>query len=375
MNNDKILFGYGIVLAAKIDYNNVNDNITGRKHMVTLKDIAQKAGVSSMTVSRVMNGNIKDVSQKTSQRIQKIAKEMGYVPNSSARALASHSSRMIAAILLDYDEESTPLEDAYNSSFFGELSRQIQKDDYDLMLHYVKDYTDINYSLKTWNVAGAVFIGMFDENIKKIQKDHAIPLIFTDSYSSVRSITNVGIDDYQGGETAARHLLEKGHRNLAFVGPAAVSNGVIMHRLQGFCSFLRHKGISMPPEHIIDTGTGQISQALLKLCSGDFPVTGIFATSDFCASLIYAAAYEMGLRIPEDLSVIGFDDLRMSRYMTPPLTTVRQDVRRKAGMAWELLKKNIKTPDAPAENVVLRVALTERGSVRNLRSDRLSKIT
>ena len=131
----------------------------------------------------------------------------------------------------------------------------------------------------------------------------------------------------------------------------------------------------MPPEHIIDTGTGQISQALLKLCSGDFPVTGIFATSDFCASLIYAAAYEMGLRIPEDLSVIGFDDLRMSRYMTPPLTTVRQDVRRKAGMAWELLKKNIKTPDAPAENVVLRVALTERGSVRNLRSDRLSKIT
>ena len=267
---------------------------------------------------------------------------------------------MIAAILSDYDEESTPLEDAYNSSFFGELSRQIQKDDYDLMLHYVKDYTDINYSLKTWNVAGAVFIGMFDENIKKIQKDHAIPLIFTDSYSSVRSITNVGIDDYQGGETAARHLLEK---------------GVIMHRLQGFCSFLRHKGISMPPEHIIDTGTGQISQALLKLCSGDFPVTGIFATSDFCASLIYAAAYEMGLRIPEDLSVIGFDDLRMSRYMTPPLTTVRQDVRRKAGMAWELLKKNIKTPDAPAENVVLRVALTERGSVRNLRSDRLSKIT
>ena len=343
--------------------------------MVTLKDIAQKAGVSSMTVSRVMNGNIKDVSQKTSQRIQKIAKEMGYVPNSSARALASHSSRMIAAILSDYDEESTPLEDAYNSSFFGELSRQIQKDDYDLMLHYVKDYTDINYSLKTWNVAGAVFIGMFDENIKKIQKDHAIPLIFTDSYSSVRSITNVGIDDYQGGETAARHLLEKGHRNLAFFGPAAVSNGVIMHRLQGFCSFLRHKGISMPPEHIIDTGIGQISQALLKLCSGDFPVTGIFATSDFCASLIYAAAYEMGLRIPEDLSVIWFDDLRMSRYMTPPLTTVRQDVRRKAGMAWELLKKNIKTPDAPAENVVLRVALTERGSVRNLRSDRLSKIT
>ncbi len=337
--------------------------------MVTLKDIAQKAGVSSMTVSRVMNGNTKDVSQKTSQRIQKIAEEMGYVPNSSARALASHSSHMIAAILSDYDEEITPLEDSYNGSFFGELSRQIQKDGYDLMLHYVKDYTDINYSLKSWNVAGAVFIGMFDENIKKIQKDHAIPLIFTDSYSSVRSITNVGIDDYQGGETAARYLLEHGHTNLAFIGPAAVSNGVVMHRLQGFCSFLREKGISMPQEHIVDSGTKQMPQALRELCSGNCPVTGIFTTSDFCASLVYAAAYEVGLRIPEDLSVIGFDDVRMSRYMTPPLTTVRQDVRKKAGVAWELLKKNMKNPEAPAENVVLRVELTERRSVRNLCSD------
>ena len=125
----------------------------------------------------------------------------------------------------------------------------------------------------------------------------------------------------------------------------------------------------MPPEHIIDSGTGQILQALRKLCSGSCPVTGIFATSDFCASRVYAAAFEMGLRIPTDLSVIGFDDLRMSRYMTPPLTTVRQDIRRKAEMAWELLKKNIKTPDAPAENVVLRVTLTERGSVRSLCGD------
>ena len=80
--------------------------------MVTLKDIAKKAGVSSMTVSRVMNGNTKEVSGKTSERIKKIAREMGYVPNSSARALASRSSRLIAALLQEYDEDHNPLEES-----------------------------------------------------------------------------------------------------------------------------------------------------------------------------------------------------------------------------------------------------------------------
>lgn len=336
--------------------------------MVTLKDIAKRAGVSSMTVSRVMNGNTKDVSAKTTERIKKMAEDMGYVPNSSARVLASRSSRLIAALLSDYDEDGTPLEDSYNGCFFGELSRQIQARGYDLMLHYVKDYTDINYSLKSWNVAGAVFIGMFDENIRKIQKDNSIPLIFTDSYSSVRSIINVGIDDYRGGELAAEHLLQNGHRNLAFIGPAAISNGVIMHRLQGFCSFLRERGVAIPADHIADSGSGDMVQVLRELCTGPEPVTGIFTTSDTCAGWIYAAAYKLGLRIPEDISVIGFDDARISRYMVPPLTTIRQDVRRKAAITCELLMKNIKDPESPTENIVMGVELKERGSVKKRES-------
>ena len=91
-------------------------------YMVTLKDIAEKAGVSSMTVSRVMNGKTGAVSQETSERIKKIAQEMGYVPNSSARALASRSSRLITALLQEYDEDRNPLEDSYTSCFLGELA-------------------------------------------------------------------------------------------------------------------------------------------------------------------------------------------------------------------------------------------------------------
>ena len=146
--------------------------------MVTLKDIAKKAGVSSMTVSRVMNGNTKEVSGKTSERIKKIAREMGYVPNSSARALASRSSRLIAALLQEYDEEHNPLEDSYTSCFLGELALQIKKEGYDLMIHYVKDYSEITYSLKSWNVAGAGVIGMFFERIRENQGENHNPPVF-----------------------------------------------------------------------------------------------------------------------------------------------------------------------------------------------------
>lgn len=334
------------------------------RKVVTLKDIAKRAGVSSMTVSRVMNGNTKEVSDKTSEKIRKIAHEMGYVPNSSARALASRSSRLIAALLQEYDEDYNPLEDSYTSCFLGELARQIKKEGYDLMIHYVKDYSEITYSLKSWNVAGAVFIGMFDESIRKLQEDNHIPLIFTDSYSTVRSITNVGIDDYAGGELAARHFLENGHRNLAFYGPEVLDNGVVTHRMRGFVTVLREAGISLPPENFMDLGVKDLGSALKRLCSGKNPVTGIFTTADNCAYRIYSEAYRMGIRVPDDLSVIGFDDLNMSAMITPPLTTIRQDIKKKAAVTCDLLMKHIRETDPPAENIIMNVELVERGSVR-----------
>ena len=96
-------------------------------------------------------------------------------------------------------------------------------------------------------------------------------------------------------------------------------------------------------------------------------MTGIFTTADNCAYHIYSAAYHAGIMVPDDLSVIGFDDLDVSALLTPPLTTIRQDIKKKAEIACELLMKNIREPETPAENIVLNVELMERGSVKNLR--------
>lgn len=215
-------------------------------------------------------------------------------------------------------------------------------------------------------MAGAVFIGFFDDNIRQIQEDNHIPLVFTDSYSTVRRITNVGIDDFHGGELAAGYLLSKGHTELAFIGPEAIGNGVIMHRLQGFCSYLREAGVHLSPEHIINL-TGQDMKEIIKtLKKGPRPVTGIFTTADNCAFDIYAAAHHLGYQVPEDLSVIGFDDNSMSSRVIPPLTTIRQDICRKARITCEILMKKIQDPKSPAENIILDVELAERESVRDL---------
>ena len=126
--------------------------------MVTLKDIAERAGVSMMTVSRVMNGKEGKVSEKTAERIRTLADEMGYIPNSSARSLAGRSSQIIT------------------------------------------------FRLRSWNAEGAIFLGLFDEEVQQIQNSNRIPLIFIDSYSNVRQLINIGIDDYKGGQLAANYF-------------------------------------------------------------------------------------------------------------------------------------------------------------------------
>ena len=168
--------------------------------MVTLKDIASRAGVSMMTVSRVMNGNQGKVSEKTAARIRALAEEMGYIPNSSARSLAAKSSRIIAVILRD-SPFYNPLEDPHASSFLGLITKEVQKRGYYVMIHFVEDFSDITFRLRSWNTEGAIFLGLFDEEVRQIQSGNHIPLVFTDSYSCANQLINIGVDDFPVSDT------------------------------------------------------------------------------------------------------------------------------------------------------------------------------
>lgn len=328
-----------------------------------MKDIAVEAGVSKVTVSNVINGNYSKVSAEKIEEIKKLIQKYNYVPNSSARALTSKASRIIAIITYGHDNANA-LENPYVAQILGEITQAVQLQGYYVMLHLISDCRDITKRLRSWNTEGAIFLGMFDDNIQQIHEDNDIPLIFIDSYSSVRQISNVGLDDYKGGALAARYLMECGHKNIAFIGPSLQASKVVQQRMQGFFQTLKKNGIHPNPANIIPEGS-EIQMAE-SVCSLKEPVTAIFTTADLTAVNLINGLRRKKFRVPEDFSVIGFDNLPISRYMTPRLTTISQNIYQKAKIAVEVLFSHIKDPKRPTENIILDVELIERESVRRL---------
>lgn len=326
--------------------------------MITLKDIAKEAGVSVMTVSRVINGHASKVSRETAEKINSIIKRSGYVPNSSARSLSSKTSHIVSIIMRG---EGNSLAESYNSIMFANIVHHVQLQDYYTMVHFINDYRDITNRLRTWSIDGAIFLGPFDKDIMNIKEDNQIPLVFIDSYSPVRQLTNVGIDDYKGGVLAAKHFIERGHRSFAFIGTSLDSSSVVQHRLKGFKDSIEEAGLTFNPEHILDINDNiSLTKRILNFKE---PVTAIFATSDMIAVDLINEMTAVGLRVPEDYSIIGFDDLPISHYITPKLTTIAQDINRKAQLASDILFRHIDDYNAPSQNIILDVHLIERDSV------------
>ena len=330
-----------------------------------LKDIAERAGVSMMTVSRVMNSKEGKVSEKTASRIRSLADEMGYIPNSSARSLAAKSSQIIAVILRD-SNTFHPLSDPYNASFLGFITREIQKRGFYVMIHFVQDFSDITFRLRSWNAEGAIFLGVFDEEVQKIQNRNKIPLVFIDSYSNVRQLINIGIDDYKGGQLAAEYFLKNGHKTLGFVGPFTKTGGVISKRYQGFSDTLLAHQITLFDKHVYDLEQMDPQDIIDSISHDSCPPTGLFVFSDETALQLINIASNKGWDIPSRLSFIGFDDLPSFCTFSDKLTTIHQDIFRKAETSCNILFEHIATPDKPSENITLDVRLVERNSVCRL---------
>lgn len=335
--------------------------------MVTLKDIAQLAGVSVMTVSRVVNQQYDKVSQKTVERIQAIIKEQGYVPNYSARSLTASSTNLIAVIV---QGKENALEYPHSASMVGYICYYAQKLGYSPLLYFVDDYREVSERLRSWRVDGAIFLGLFDDCIRDIQEDNSIPLVFTDSYSTMRQVTNIGLDDFKGGEIAARHLWENGHTEVGFLGPSLARSGVVRQRYLGFKQEAEARGMRLSEKNTIAVYPyDDILQRVLRAKSRP---TAFFVSADIEAMHLMLCIRGEQLRVPEDISIVSFDNMFFGAFTTPALTTVGQDIRRKAQLATDALKRHIEQKDAPSENIVLDVHLIERASVRkieNIRAD------
>ncbi|MDR2536255.1 MAG: LacI family transcriptional regulator [Treponema sp.] len=347
------------------------------KTMITLKEIAEEAGVSLMTVSNVVNGKISKVSREKREQIYKIIKKYEYIPNYSARSLAANSSRIIGCVLLGNQSESNLLMDEYNARFAGTVMDYVHQQGYYFMLRSVSGHREATEFLRSWNVDGAVFIGMSYTYIKRLLKENRIPLIFTDSYTEDQEIPNIGIDDRKGGRLAAECLLRHGHRSLGFICYATKDEISLMHqRLLGYRETLSAAGLILKEAHIhrLNTdparGIAAIADAHISSITRNDVPTAYFTTADRLAFSLIRAFYERGIMTPQDISVIGFDNLTSASCFIPGLTTIAQDIEQKAKMAMDALFRRIGDPAAPVESAMLDVTLVERESTAMLVMDR-----
>ena len=296
--------------------------------MITLKEIAQEAGVSTTTVSNVLNGNSSRVSAATAERSQAIMKRSGYVPNQAARSLAQRESHVVAIIVQASPGENI-FRNPYTAEYVGALTLELQQNGYDPLIRFSDNYKEIDADLRGWNVAGVIFSGAYNRHLHTLKSLTDIPTVFTDCYES----------------------------------------DVDRHRLDGFRTGLAEGGIELREEFILHRREELFPPDSLRqlMARPDHP-TAFFCTSDQAAVQLMQALSRLGLRVPDDVSVIGFDDLPLATMVQPALTTLSQDISQKAHLGVEMLLRHIRQRGLAPERTLLGTCLVERQSVRRLES-------
>ena len=336
--------------------------------MVTLKDIAAEAGVSITTVSNVVHNRKSRVSPEMVKKIWKIIEREKYVPSMSARSLANDHSFIIGVIThLTPQNMGSTMSDPFLSAFVDSVEKSAREGGYYLMIRSIEDFGALDTLTRSWRLSGLILTGLFQDSFFDSVMAMGIPCVLIDSYVTGPEVYSIGLEDEKGGYLAARHLIDNGHRVIAFASPAIRPGGVIDKRLQGYRRALEEAGIPYDPglvftqEISVDEGK-KLGHALAARPD----ITGIAASADILAAGIMAGLYERGVKVPEDKSIVGFDDNYLSQLTTPGLTTIHQDADRKAVLATDMLLKQIRHEPVEEKNIVLPVRLIERGSVRRI---------
>jgi LacI family transcriptional regulator len=342
---------------------------------ITLKDIADEAGVSVMTVSNSLNGKRSRVSPATSARIEEIARARGYVANASARSLAARASKLIGLLVLTDVDASLSLS-PYNVEVFSVLERELRDRGYHVLFRGVSSVAEVDVALRSWDLDGAFVLGFPDRMVEQFRAPDSTPIVALDSYARRSTAIEVRSDDLEGGRLAAEHLLAAGHRRILFAGPGFDVTGVVHERHEGFVAAFSTVGATWDPRDRAEAeATYEAGVELGGRLAHDHPdVTAVFATADVLAIGLMEGARATGCRVPEDLSVVGYDDLDVDEYVTPKLTSIDQDVPAKAADAARLMLAAIGDDTVPEEPARTAVRLIERDSVRRVSTTWLRRV-
>lgn len=330
---------------------------------ITLSEIARIAGVSKMTVSNVINGK-KGVAEETRGRIMEVIRDTGYTANRSARNLASGRTRTIGLVVPKLNSNYT--------LYIGEILRgagdTVDQHHWDLLVCTTSDDAEREFrriqSLASGIVDGIlVLLPRAEQSYLNLLQDTHIPVITLDHGLSETPLPSIDVDNHSGGRIATEHLLSLGHRRIGFIG--GTYSRAHLERLAGYQEVLHEHGISPNPDLIMEGDYSQPSgfRAAEKLLDLPHPPTAIFAISDAMAFGALEAAGRRGIRVPDQLSVIGFDDIPMANWVHPQLTTIRQPLYQLGETAINLIISMTDGESLPGQRMLLPVELVVRGSV------------
>lgn len=332
-----------------------------RDGTVGLVEIARIAGVSPATVSRALAGN-PVVAQATRDRVRELAREHGFRLNLTASALRKRRTETVAVVVPLGHDAAQGLSDPFFMGLIAPLADALAEAGYDLLLSRVipDDGDWLSRRVDGGRVDGTIVIGQSDQvdAIEAVARRYR-PLVVWGARVGGGAQVTVGTDNVAGGRIAAEHLLARGRSRLAFFGNPAVPE--FAARLQGFRGALAGAGRAVEdmllPVHLT---TGDAYQEIAAFLAGNPPPDGVAAASDVIAMSAMRALAERGLRVPEDASVVGYDDIAVARHTTPPLTTVRQDLGTGARLLVDLLLRRMRGEEA--EPVEMAPELIVRGS-------------
>src|ERR1700739_3873215 len=320
-----------------------------RAASASIRDVAQRAGVSIATVSRTVNG-ISTVAPELAERVWGAVREVGYVPNTQARALVSGRSHMLGLVV---SEITNP--------FFPELVQEFQnlavEQGYEVFIgstNYETARTEALIRRMLQRTVDGVAVMTFGIEEGLIQKlvDRAFPLVFVDAGPDLPNIRILKVDYGEGIRQAVQHLAALGHRQIAFIsGPLQIRSAVA--RRDAFLKSMAELGLTVPAEHLVEgthTMEGGI-KAVENLLSLAVLPTGIMCSNDMTAIGALHGLHRTTHPVPVDVSVVGFDDIHLAQFMLPPLTTIQMSCKQLATAAVKALRAGIESNHPQAQQM------------------------
>lgn len=330
---------------------------------VTIKDVARRAGVSMSTVSQILNGKEQRFSSDTRRRVLQARDELGYVPDFNARNLIMNSVKSIGVIVPD-------ISNPFFSTFIKSIEQLAMEQNYIPLILSSDGNQELERSyleqLINRSIDGIIIASpsVGQEEIDTLLKKNRIPYLLIDQ-NPVSDGDRVMTDDFHGAGLAVNHLARLGHRRIAMIMAARPSDN-LRRRLSGYIEALRENGIEFDKNLVIKTEMSKIGglNAARKLVRTD--ATAVLTVNDEVAVGLYRGLQSLGKRIPDDYSIVGYDNIDLDEYLTPPLTSISQPIHELGATAFRQLTARISNPDLPNREVILPVKLVRRGSTRKV---------